>query len=82
MRSPSLVFSSLPRHSITMFLAKLAALSVFGLSYIVSNAAGAIVEKRAAAFFNPADGGGSMFIDAGNGLGEPLNVRQARILIM
>ena len=65
-----------------MFLAKLAALSVFGLSYIVSNAAGAIVEKRAAAFFNPADGGGSMFIDAGNGLGEPLNVRQARILIM
>ncbi|KAH9942303.1 uncharacterized protein BXZ73DRAFT_74586 [Epithele typhae] len=26
------------------------------------------------AFFNPADGGGSMFIDAGNGLGEPLNV--------
>ncbi|EMD37477.1 hypothetical protein CERSUDRAFT_123424 [Gelatoporia subvermispora B] len=26
------------------------------------------------AFFNPADGGGSMFDNAGNGLGEPLNV--------
>ncbi|KAJ8488929.1 hypothetical protein ONZ51_g3266 [Trametes cubensis] len=31
-------------------------------------------QKRATAYFNPADGGGSMFIDAGNGLGEPLNV--------
>ncbi|OSD04034.1 hypothetical protein PYCCODRAFT_1364698 [Trametes coccinea BRFM310] len=31
-------------------------------------------QKRAAAYFNPANGGGSMLIDAGNGLGEPLNV--------
>ncbi|KAI9067145.1 hypothetical protein FKP32DRAFT_1564390 [Trametes sanguinea] len=31
-------------------------------------------QKRAAAYYNPANGGGSMLIDAGNGLGEPLNV--------
>ncbi|KAI0330144.1 hypothetical protein GY45DRAFT_1324025 [Cubamyces sp. BRFM 1775] len=31
-------------------------------------------QKRASAYFNPADGGGSMLIDAGNGFGEPLNV--------
>ncbi|KAI0702948.1 hypothetical protein C8T65DRAFT_578966 [Cerioporus squamosus] len=35
---------------------------------------GAIVQKRAAAFENPASGGGSMFVDTLNGLGEPLNV--------
>jgi hypothetical protein len=28
-----------------------------------------------AAYFDPAPGGGSMLDDAGNGLGEPLNVR-------
>ena len=31
--------------------------------------------KRAEAFANPADGGGSMLTDAGDGFGEPLNVR-------
>ncbi|KAI8993786.1 hypothetical protein BD414DRAFT_480446 [Trametes punicea] len=31
-------------------------------------------QESPAAFFNPVDGGGSMFLDAGNGLGEPLNV--------
>ena len=31
--------------------------------------------KRATAFFNPADGGGSMLDVAGTGVGEPLNVR-------
>ncbi|KAI1785747.1 hypothetical protein LXA43DRAFT_899119 [Ganoderma leucocontextum] len=41
---------------------------------ISSIALGAAVNKRAAEFFNPASGGGSMFIDAGNGLGEPMNV--------
>ena len=35
---------------------------------------GAVTQKRAAAYFDPSTGGGSMFIDAGNGLGEPLNV--------
>ncbi|KAI9067133.1 hypothetical protein FKP32DRAFT_1564306 [Trametes sanguinea] len=35
---------------------------------------GLVAQKRATAFFNPAAGGGSMLIDAGNGLGEPLNV--------
>lgn len=32
------------------------------------------LQKRAVAFFNPVDGGGSMLDDTGNGLGEPLNV--------
>ncbi|KAI8993798.1 hypothetical protein BD414DRAFT_411631 [Trametes punicea] len=32
------------------------------------------VQKRAVAYYNPLAGGGSMFADAGNGLGEPLNV--------
>lgn len=33
------------------------------------------LEKRAVAYFNPLDGGGSLLDDTGNGLGEPLNVR-------
>ncbi|CDO76722.1 hypothetical protein BN946_scf184796.g16 [Trametes cinnabarina] len=37
-------------------------------------ALGLVAQKRAAAFFDPTAGGGSMLIDAGNGLGEPLNV--------
>ncbi|KAI0356167.1 hypothetical protein OH77DRAFT_1401630 [Trametes cingulata] len=55
----------------------LSSFAVFALAGALSAfpAALAIVaQKRAAAFFNPANGGGSMFIDAGNGLGEPLNV--------
>ncbi|CDO78164.1 hypothetical protein BN946_scf184467.g3 [Trametes cinnabarina] len=31
-------------------------------------------QKRAVAYYNPVSGGGAMLIDAGNGLGEPLNV--------
>lgn len=31
--------------------------------------------RQTTGFVNPANGGGSMLIDAGNGLGEPLNVR-------
>ncbi|KAI0633399.1 hypothetical protein C8Q77DRAFT_1217811 [Trametes polyzona] len=46
-------------------------LAVFALA---APAAFASVMRRASAFVNPADGGGSMLIDAGNGLGEPLNV--------
>lgn len=30
--------------------------------------------KRAAAYYNPADNGGSMLTNAGDGYGEPLNV--------
>ncbi|THU91428.1 hypothetical protein K435DRAFT_780735 [Dendrothele bispora CBS 962.96] len=32
------------------------------------------VPRQASGFFNPAQGGGSMLTDTGNGLGEPLNV--------
>ncbi|KAI0829677.1 hypothetical protein BC628DRAFT_1057814 [Trametes gibbosa] len=32
------------------------------------------VTRQAPGFVNPANGGGSMLIDAGNGLGEPMNV--------
>lgn len=38
-------------------------------------AAFSVTVRQTKAFVNPADGGGSMLIDAGNGLGEPLNVR-------
>ena len=49
---------------------------LFPLALAVSPVAyAAIAQKRASAFVNPAIGGGSMFIDAGNGFGEPLNVR-------
>ncbi|KAF5343143.1 hypothetical protein D9758_015208 [Tetrapyrgos nigripes] len=33
-----------------------------------------VIPRQATGFFNPAQGGGSMLTDAGNGLGEPLNV--------
>ncbi|EJF65578.1 hypothetical protein BD309DRAFT_869059 [Dichomitus squalens] len=53
---------------------KLAVLCLSASVLIATNALGAVFDKRAAAFFDPVLGGGSMFIDAGNGLGEPLNV--------
>ncbi|EIW63066.1 uncharacterized protein TRAVEDRAFT_56242 [Trametes versicolor FP-101664 SS1] len=37
-------------------------------------AAFSVSVRQTAPFVNPVDGGGSMLIDAGNGLGEPLNV--------
>lgn len=40
-------------------------------------AAFSVTVRQAVDFVNPANGGGSMLIDAGNGLGEPLNVRFA-----
>ena len=43
--------------------------------FVSSIALGAAVNKRAAPYFNPALGGGSMFADAGDGFGEPMNVR-------
>ncbi|KAI0371141.1 hypothetical protein BV20DRAFT_965813 [Pilatotrama ljubarskyi] len=55
----------------------LSSLAVFALAGTLSAFPAALAiasHKRATAFFNPAEGGGSMFIDAGNGLGEPLNV--------
>ena len=44
--------------------------------FVSSVALGAAISKRALLpFVDPALGGGSMFIDTGNGLGEPMNVR-------
>lgn len=36
--------------------------------------------KRAAAFYDPANQGGSMLVDAAPGFGEPLNVSSYRYL--
>lgn len=49
------------------------------LAFIAAILAPAVVsalphDKRAVAYYNPADGGGSMLDNAGGGLGEPLNV--------
>ena len=43
--------------------------------FVSSIALGAAVHKRAAPYFDPALGGGSMLADAGDGFGEPMNVR-------
>ena len=44
--------------------------------FVSSVALVAAISKRALLpFVDPALGGGSMFIDTGNGLGEPMNVR-------
>lgn len=48
-------------------------LAVFVLAVVPS--ALSVLVRQSAGFVNPANGGGSMLIDAGNGLGEPLNVR-------
>lgn len=45
------------------------------LSVLLGSTGASTVSKRADAFANPADGGGTMLTDTGNGLGEPLNVR-------
>ena len=47
----------------------LLASSVYGATYQFQKRA-----SDAAEFFDPATGGGSMFVDTLNGLGEPLNV--------
>lgn len=58
----------------TMY-AKFTTLLFTGALAVSPGAYAAIAQKRASAFVDPAIGGGSMFIDAGNGFGEPLNVR-------
>ena len=45
----------------------------FGLAFLALRASAVPHYKRAAAYYNPADQGGSMLTDAGD-LGEPLNV--------
>ncbi|EJF65127.1 hypothetical protein BD309DRAFT_960762 [Dichomitus squalens] len=57
-----------------MFAAKLSAYALAGALLASPLAIGASVQRRAVAYFDPTAGGGSMFADAGNGLGEPLNV--------
>ncbi|KAI0645387.1 hypothetical protein C8Q79DRAFT_690838 [Trametes meyenii] len=49
-------------------------LAVFVLAAVPAAYALTAARQSGTAFFNPANGGGSQFIDAGNGLGEPLNV--------
>ena len=58
----------------TMY-AKFTTLLFAGALAVTPVAYAAIAQKRASAFVDPAIGGGSMLIDAGNGFGEPLNVK-------
>ena len=79
-RSLSLVFPSLSLRgasSVVMLFSEFTTLAFSGLAFTSSVVLGTVLNRRATAFFNPTDGGGSMFADAGNGLGEPLNVRKA-----
>lgn len=48
-------------------------LRFLGLVFLAVGASARLHYKRATAFYDPADQGGSMLTDAG-GLGEPLNV--------
>ncbi|KAI1796460.1 hypothetical protein LXA43DRAFT_987753 [Ganoderma leucocontextum] len=57
-----------------MLALKLSAVTLAGALLLSPTAFGAVLQKRAAEYFDPAVGGGSMFVDTGNGLGEPLNV--------
>ena len=52
---------------VTMFLL----LTVLGATFLGASA----VQAASVAFFNPTDNGGSWLDNAGDGLGEPLNVR-------
>ena len=61
-----------------MFAAKLSAFALAGVVIASPVVFSAAPQKRAAAYFDPVAGGGSMFADAGNGLGEPLDVRPPR----
>lgn len=56
--------------------AQLSAVALFGALALspVAYGSGVGLQRRAAEFFNPAAGGGTMFVDTLNGLGEPLNV--------
>ena len=47
-----------------------------GLAFLVLSTSARPHSKRSAAYYNPADNGGSMLTDAGD-LGEPLNVSTA-----
>jgi len=63
-------------------MARIAVLSLLFLQAIVGSATimqVAIGSVPSGGFFAPANGGGSMLDDAGNGLGEPLNVSAGRI---
>ena len=62
----------LPRVSCAMYAVRSLGLAILAAASWVS--AGPLV-KRAAAYYNPADNGGSMLTNAGDGYGEPLNVR-------
>ncbi|KAI0330131.1 hypothetical protein GY45DRAFT_1251395 [Cubamyces sp. BRFM 1775] len=57
-----------------MVFSSAAAFALAGALAVFPAALGLTAQKRASGYFNPAEGGGSMFIDAGNGFGEPLNV--------
>lgn len=54
--------------------AKFAAFTLASALLAYSGVSSAVLQKRAAEYFDPAQGGGSMLIDTNNGLGEPLNV--------
>ncbi len=58
----------------------ISAVVLAGVFAASSAAYGALAQKRATAFENPASGGGSMFVDTLNGLGEPLNVNRPQAL--
>ncbi|KAI0051849.1 hypothetical protein FA95DRAFT_1554094 [Auriscalpium vulgare] len=66
--SPLVLPHSQLRLSITMIYALLLALTYAQLVY------SGTLQRRAVAFFNPNDGGGSELDSVGGGLGEPLNV--------
>ena len=57
-----------------MFAHKFSAVTLAGALFIAPYAFCATLQRRSAEYFDPAAGGGSMFVDTGNGLGEPLNV--------
>lgn len=54
--------------------AKFAAFTLASALLAYSGVSSAVLQKRTAEYFDPAQGGGSMLIDTNNGLGEPLNV--------
>ena len=51
-----------------------------GLALLVaaSSVSAGPLARRGVAYYDPADNGGSMLTNAGDGYGEPLNVRTAR----
>lgn len=51
--------------------------ALFKLSLLALPAVAGVVRRGDVAYYNPANGGGSMLDNAGDGLGEPLNVRMS-----